>query len=182
MVNPQFVNVENLNTKVLSKICIQALERALFTHQPPSLPPSLPPSAPPLQIMGVFSCRGGHRVLAASPEEAALFRRGRALRTHSTSGRKRSPAQTPRSTSQGVRGRKPALRLSFSAPDYPRCAGIHFRHCVTELSTGALAPCHHYVQAGAAAPRCGGPPTCSPFTGWHCTPWARAGTTWLSRG
>jgi hypothetical protein len=131
--------------------------------------------------MGVFSCRGGHRVLAASPEEAALSRRGRALRTHSTSGRKSSPAQTPRSTSQGAGGRKPALRLSFTPPTTLRCADGHFRHCVTEASTGALAPCHHYVQAGAAAPRCGGPPTCSPFAGCHCPRWARAGHTLLPR-
>jgi hypothetical protein len=31
MVNPQFVDVENLNTKVLSRNCFQAPENPLFT-------------------------------------------------------------------------------------------------------------------------------------------------------
>ena len=110
------------------------------------LPPSTPPSEPPFQIMGVFSCRGGHRVLAASPEEAVLSRRGRALRTHSTSGRKRFTRRPPSSSSQGVGGRKTARCLSFASPTTLRCADGHFRHCVTELSTGTLAPRSHCVR------------------------------------
>ena len=59
-------------------------------------------------------------------------------------------------------GAKAGTAFVFYAPDYLRCADVYYSHYVTEVSSGALAPCHHYVQAGAAAPRCGGPPRAHP--------------------
>ena len=96
--------------------------------------------------MGVFSRRGGHRVLAASPEETAFPRGGHALQPHSTSGRKRFPHRPPSSSSQGVGGRKTARCLSFTSPTTLRCADVHFHHYVIELSAGALAPRSHCVR------------------------------------
>jgi hypothetical protein len=110
--------------------------------------------------MGVFFSTQRTSSPRVEPGRTAFPRGGRALQPHSTSGRKRFPARPPSSSSQGVGGRKTARCLSFTSPTTLRCAVAHFRHFVTELFAGALAPGHRFAQAGAAALRCGGPPTC----------------------
>jgi len=110
--------------------------------------------------MGVFFSTRRTSSPCVEPGRAAFPRGGHALQPHSTPGRKRFPPRPPSSSSQGVGGRKTARCLSFTSPTTLRCAVAHFHHYVIELFAGALAPGHRFAQAGAAALRCGGPPTC----------------------